>query len=46
MAGRPSRLRSLDAWMNGQRVGRWSVTGAGVHTFTYDAAWLASPEAR
>src|SRR5262245_49443037 len=46
MAGRPSRQRSLDVWMNGQRVGRWSVSALGVHTLAYDAAWLASPDAR
>jgi serine/threonine-protein kinase HipA len=46
MAGRPSRQRALDAWMNGQRVGRWSVTAQGTHAFGYDAAWPGSPHAR
>ena len=46
MAGRPSRQRVLDAWMNGQRVGRWCVDMRGVHRFTYDAAWPDSPQAR
>jgi len=46
MAGRPSRQRVLDAWMNGQRVGHWSVSPHGVHTFSYDASWPASPQAR
>ena len=46
MAGRPSRQRALDAWINGHRVGRWGVSAQGVHTFAYDAAWSASPQAR
>jgi serine/threonine-protein kinase HipA len=46
MAGRPSRQRALDVWMNGQRVGRWSVGASGVQSFAYDTSWLASPEAR
>ncbi|MFI4930614.1 MAG: HipA domain-containing protein [Burkholderiales bacterium] len=32
--------------MNGLRVGRWSVSAPGVHSFAYDAAWPASPQAR
>ncbi len=46
MAGRPSRQRVLDAWMNGQRVGRWSVSAQGVHGFAYDTLWPGSPQAR
>ena len=46
MAGRPRRQRALDAWMNGQRVGRWIVSAQGMHSFAYDAAWPASPQAR
>jgi len=46
MAGRTSRQRALDAWMNGQRVGRWSVSAQGVHSFVYDASWPGSPQAR
>ncbi|HSW22638.1 MAG TPA: HipA domain-containing protein [Burkholderiaceae bacterium] len=46
MAGRPSRQRVLDAWMNGQRVGRWSVSAQGVHGFAYDTSWPGSPQAR
>jgi len=46
MAGRPSRQRALDAWMNGRRVGRWSISAQGVHTFVYDSAWPGAPEAR
>ncbi|HEY2977253.1 MAG TPA: HipA domain-containing protein, partial [Burkholderiaceae bacterium] len=32
--------------MNGQRVGRWSVGSQGTHSFVYDTAWPASPQAR
>ena len=46
MAGRPSRQRVLDAWMNGQRVGRWSVSAQGVHGFAYDTSWPGSAQAR
>lgn len=45
MAGRPSRTRALDVWMNGERVGRWTVAGAS-HRLAYHADWLASPNAR
>ncbi|MHB8876628.1 MAG: type II toxin-antitoxin system HipA family toxin [Myxococcaceae bacterium] len=43
--GRPSKTRSLDAWMNGERVGRWTLA-RGEHRFEYDPAWLTSPHAR
>jgi serine/threonine-protein kinase HipA len=46
MAGRPRRQRALDAWMNGLRVGRWSVSAQGVHSFAYDGSWPASPQGR
>ena len=46
VAGRPSKRRALVAWMNGRRVGRWSVSANAVHTFQYDASWPASPQAR
>ena len=45
MAGRPSRTRALDVWMNGELVGRWTLSGAS-HRFSYDAAWLSGPNAR
>ncbi|HEX7156451.1 MAG TPA: HipA domain-containing protein, partial [Burkholderiaceae bacterium] len=35
----------MSVWMNGERVGAWSFSGA-VHTFSYDAAWLANPLTR
>jgi len=45
MAGRPSKLRVLDVWMNGERVGEWSMRGND-HRFSYDGSWLASTNAR
>lgn len=46
MAGRPSRKRALDVWMNGELVGRWTADGNAGHRFAYDHAWLSSPNAR
>ena len=36
---------ALNAWMNGELVGTWSVD-RGIHSFLYDSAWLSSPKAR
>ena len=36
---------SLAIWMNGERVGTWSVA-RGVHRLRYDEHWLASPRRR
>jgi len=44
--GRRSKTGTLGLWMNGERVGRWTVPPSGVHELAYDAAWLASPAAR
>jgi len=46
MAGRPSRQRSLNAWINGQFVGTWSIDGHGKSSFQYDRAWTESPQGR
>jgi serine/threonine-protein kinase HipA len=35
----------LALWMNGLRVGTWSITRV-THVLTYDPAWLASPVGR
>lgn len=43
--GRPSKTRALDVWMNGERVGRWTVH-QGEHRFSYTEDWLQSPRAR
>lgn len=46
MAGRPSKIRALDVWMNGELVGQWRITAAGVQQFIYDAAWLGNRAGR
>jgi len=38
--------RRLVGWMNGQRVGTWTVTDRGVHYFEYAPDWMVSPEGR
>lgn len=43
---RPSKKRQLAAWMNGEKVGQWSVDAQGQHEFRYEEAWLAEPDAR
>ena len=43
MAGRPSFRKALDVWMNGELVGHWMFTSAGVHSFAYDSVWLENP---
>lgn len=45
MAGRPSKSRVLDVWMNGERVGNWTLQAQG-HRFSYAETWLASPNVR
>lgn len=45
MAGRPSKSRVLDVWMNGELVGEWSLRGND-HKFEYADAWLTSPSSR
>jgi len=42
----PARTRALDVWMNGEVVGVWFASRAGVPVFQYDATWLQSPRAR
>lgn len=46
MAGRPSRIRRLDVWMNGLLIGQWSVSAVGVQHFAYEAGWLDHPARR
>ncbi len=35
-------LRSLALWMNGERVGVWSISTGGQHTLQYAESWLES----
>ena len=44
--GRPTRARSLAVWMNGERVGTWSLPARGAQTFTYADSWLHSRQFR
>jgi serine/threonine-protein kinase HipA len=46
MVNSPRRIRALDVWMNGEPVGTWHPSRAGVPQFTYDAQWLRSPRCR
>lgn len=39
-------MPALDVWMNGERVGEWSLGATGTPIFAYDASWLASPRGR
>ena len=43
---RTKKSGALSLWMNGQRVGTWSVTAQGEHELHYDETWLASPLGR
>ncbi len=42
MAGRPLTRKRLAVWMNGERVGEWTCTRTGGHSFRYDRDWLSS----
>ncbi|MDP1654451.1 MAG: type II toxin-antitoxin system HipA family toxin [Rhodocyclaceae bacterium] len=46
MAGRPSRIQTLDVWMNGEFVGTWSVSPRAGHAFVYAEEWLINPRRR
>lgn len=43
---RLARAAALDAWMNGEKVGRWTVRPSGDHEFAYEESWLDSDHAR
>lgn len=43
--GRSSSVRRLVLWMNGERVGTWSVS-QGKDQLQYEDSWLQSPQAR
>lgn len=45
MAGRPSKSRVLDVWMNGELVGAWHLKGNS-HQFAYADTWLSSASTR
>lgn len=43
---KPSLVRTLAVWMNGELVGKWSVHPGKPDAFAYDREWLASDGAR
>lgn len=44
--GRKSKRKRLVVWMNGERVGVWSILPSNIHEFRYDASWLDFSEVR
>jgi HipA-like protein len=44
--GQPTRARSLAVWMNGERLGTWSLPAQGAQEFSYDDSWLRSSQFR
>jgi len=44
--GRPSTKRELGIWLNGIRVGTWTIASKGIHEFIYTDSWLSHPQAR
>ncbi len=43
---RSSNTRSLRVWLNGIRVGIWSIGSSGIHEFSYEDSWLMHTQAR
>lgn len=44
--GRRAKQQALGVWINGEFIGRWSVSSRGEHAFEYDPAWRASEYGR
>ena len=44
--GRRSHTRTLGLWMNGARVGQWSLAPHAPDTLQYDEAWVESEQGR
>jgi serine/threonine-protein kinase HipA len=44
--GRRSHSRSLSLWINGERVGRWTIPARGEMELHYDADWIAAAVGR
>ena len=44
--GRKSKRKRLVVWMNGERVGVWSILPSNIHEFRYDKSWLDFSEVR
>lgn len=45
MVGRPSKSKQLGIWINGQKLGRWSISASGEPMLHYEEAWLSSDSA-
>jgi serine/threonine-protein kinase HipA len=43
---RGRKIRALEVWMNGERVGDWHLARGHGHEFVYAESWLASASAR
>lgn len=43
---RPAKRRALGVWMNGERVGAWTLQANGAEEFAYADEWLESGAAR
>lgn len=43
---RRSKSRNLAVWMNGDKVGMWSINAQGRHEFRYEQAWINTRGAR
>ena len=43
---RPSKTKRLAAWMNGEKVGDWTIDAQGRHEFRYDETWLETDGTR
>ncbi|MEO6919956.1 MAG: type II toxin-antitoxin system HipA family toxin [Collimonas sp.] len=44
--GRPSKTQTLVTWLNGERVGTWSIPPHAEPSFTYEESWFSSPAFR
>ncbi|HET7268624.1 MAG TPA: HipA N-terminal domain-containing protein [Oleiagrimonas sp.] len=40
------RIKALDIWMNGHRVGQWDRHRTGTERLTYDPTWMTAPYGR
>ena len=43
---RRSKTRRLTVWMNGEKVGNWSIDAQGRHEFHYEVSWVDATDAR
>ena len=43
---RRAKSKHLAAWMNGEKVGNWSIDARGRHEFRYEQGWVDAAEAR